>query len=74
MSVLSAPVSAQPATAVTKETTRLSVTQVTDGHELPRGYWESHLDHLEQQPVLLTTELSLQLPVNIVSKGRRKDL
>jgi hypothetical protein len=30
------------------------------GYELPSGCWESNLGPLEGEPVLLTTELSLQ--------------
>jgi hypothetical protein len=35
-------------------------TEVTDGCELPRVYWELNLGPLEEQSVLLTTEPSLQ--------------
>ena len=35
-------------------------TEVTDGFEPPHGYWESNLGPLEEQPVLLSTEPSLQ--------------
>ena len=35
-------------------------TGVTDSRELPCGCWELNLDPLEEQPVLLTTEPSLQ--------------
>jgi len=37
---------------------------VTDGYKPPCGCWESNLSPLEEQPVLLTFELSLQLPVS----------
>jgi hypothetical protein len=33
---------------------------VIDGYELPCGCWELNLNPLEEQPVLLTTESSLQ--------------
>lgn len=36
---------------------------VTNGFELQYGCWESYLGPLEGQPVLLTTEPSLQLPI-----------
>jgi hypothetical protein len=34
--------------------------EVTDRRELPCGSWELNLGPLEEQPVLLTSELSLQ--------------
>jgi hypothetical protein len=37
-------------------------TGVTDSCELPCWCWELNLDPLEEQPVLLTTEPSLQPP------------
>ena len=36
-------------------------TGVPGGGELPRGCWGLDLGHLEEQPLLLTTEPSLQL-------------
>ena len=36
-------------------------TGATDNCELPCGYWELNLGPLEEQPVLLTAKLSLQL-------------
>jgi hypothetical protein len=36
-------------------------TGVPDSCELPCGFWELNLDPLEEQPVLLTAEPSLQL-------------
>jgi len=36
-------------------------TTFTDSHELPDGWWESNSGSLEEQSVLLTTVLSLQL-------------
>ena len=35
---------------------------ITDGCELPCGCWELDSEPLEEQPVLLTTEPSLQPP------------
>ena len=35
-------------------------TGVMDGCKPPCGCWELNLDPLEEQPVLLTTEISLQ--------------
>jgi hypothetical protein len=35
-------------------------TEVTDSCEPPCGYWELNLGPLEEQPVFLTTESSLQ--------------
>ena len=40
---------------------RSSGTGVTDSCELPCGYWKLKLDPLEELPVLLTTEPSVQL-------------
>lgn len=40
-------------------------TGVMDGCELPYGCWESDLDLLEEQPVSLTTESSLQRPPSL---------
>jgi hypothetical protein len=37
-------------------------TGVTDSYELPCGCWEFNLDFSKGQPVLVTTEPSLQLP------------
>ena len=42
---------------------RSPVTGVPDGSELPCGYWELDPGPLEEQPMLLTTEPSLQ-PLN----------
>lgn len=35
---------------------------ITDGHEPPCGCWELDSRSLEEQPVLLTADLSLQDP------------
>ena len=43
-----------------REDIRSPGTEVTDGHELPSGCWELNLDPLEEQPVHLTAEPSLQ--------------
>jgi hypothetical protein len=43
------------------EDIRSNGTGVTDGGELPHGCWKPNLDPLKEQPVLLTSELSLQL-------------
>jgi len=40
---------------------------VTDGYELPCGCWELNLGPLEEQPVLLTAEPSLQISHPIFS-------
>lgn len=42
---------------------------VTDSCELPHGCWESNPDPLQEQPVLLTTEPSLQF----LRKSLRKE-
>ena len=42
-------------------------TGVTDRCELPCGCWELNPGLLEEQPVLLTTKLSLQLPKYITT-------
>ena len=34
-------------------------TGITNGSQVPCGYWELDLGHLEEQPVFLTTEPSL---------------
>jgi hypothetical protein len=34
-------------------------TRVTAGGELPRGFWESNLGSLGEQPVILSPELSV---------------
>ena len=46
-----------------EEGVRSPGTGITEGCELPRGYWELNLGPLEEQPVYLTTEPSLQLPM-----------
>ena len=38
-----------------------------DGYESPRGYWELNSGPLEEQPVLLTAEPSLQPPMEPLS-------
>jgi hypothetical protein len=43
----------------TKEGVRFPWTGVTDGCELPCGCWESNPGPLQEQPMLLTTELAL---------------
>lgn len=40
----------------TKEGLRFPGTEVTNSCELPCVCWESNLDHLEEHPVLMTTE------------------
>lgn len=47
-----------------KEDVRSPGTGVTDSHEPSWGCWESNPDPLEEQPVFLTTEPSLQLLCN----------
>ena len=42
---------------------------ITDGCEPPCGCWELDSGPLEEQPVLLTSEQSLQLPVCFLSLG-----
>jgi hypothetical protein len=37
-------------------------TRVTDDFEAPYGFWDSNQGPLEEQPVLITTEPSLQPP------------
>jgi hypothetical protein len=46
---------------------RLPETGVTDSCELPCGCWELYLGPLEEQPVLLTAEPSLQAPRILLS-------
>lgn len=41
-------------------------TRVTNFYELPCGYWEPNLGPLNEQQVLLTAEMSLQLPVTVL--------
>ena len=41
-------------------------TGITDSCGLPCGCWELNLDPLEEQPVLLTTEPSLQSPLRVL--------
>ena len=41
---------------------RILKTGITDRCELPCGCWELNLGHLEEQPMILTTEASLQFP------------
>ena len=53
-----------------KEGTGFSETGATGGHEPPCGCWELNLDHM-----LLTTEISLQLPYcNIPVRGQHSDV
>jgi hypothetical protein len=50
--------------------------EVTDGCKLPCGYWGLNPGPLEEQPVLLTTEPSLQPPrsINILNAIFRRSL
>ena len=45
-----------------EERVRSQGTRVTGGCELPCGCWELNLGPLEEQPVFLTSEPSLQAP------------
>jgi hypothetical protein len=44
-----------------EEVTECPGTKVTDGCELPGGCWQSNPGPLQEQPVLVTAEPSLQL-------------
>ncbi|KAM7323220.1 hypothetical protein ACRRTK_017326 [Alexandromys fortis] len=46
--------------ACMSEHQKWSLDLITDGCEPPCGYWELNSESLEEQPVLLTTEPSLQ--------------
>ena len=54
-----------------EEDVRSSGIGVTDGDELPCGCWESNLDPLEEQPVLLTIEPSLQTRRHVIFVKRK---
>lgn len=43
-------------------------TRAMDDSEPPRGYWKSYLGSLQEQLVLLTTKLSLQAWMRVLSE------
>ena len=45
-----------------EEVTRSHYIHITNGFETPYGYWELNSGPLEEKPVLLTSESSLQSP------------
>ena len=56
------------------ESVRSHGTRITDSCELPRGCWELNSSLLEEKPVLLTTEPSLQLsPENFKVSSERDE-
>lgn len=50
---------------VSSKTVRSPGTGVTDSHKLPCGGWELNLSSLEEQPVLVTVESSLE-PLKVI--------
>lgn len=55
--------------ALDQEGIRSPRTEVTAGYEAPSGHWELNLGPVEEQPTLLSTEPSLQLPDHHVFKS-----